>query len=94
MEKPCLILASKSPRRKELLEQAGLSFSIIPSCVDEHLIDITVPEKLVKTLAEAKAMDVAEGYPESWVFGADTIVLIDGDILGKPKSTEMAQQMI
>ena len=94
MEKPCLILASQSPRRKQLLEQAGLSFTIIPSRVDEHLINITVPEKLVKTLAEAKAKDVAEGYPESWVLGADTIVLIDGEILGKPTSLEKARQMI
>jgi septum formation protein len=94
MEKPRLILASKSPRRKQLLEQAGLSFTIIPSAVDEDRIDITAPEKLVKTLAEAKAKDVAGGYPESWVLGADTIVLIDGEILGKPVSTENARQMI
>jgi septum formation protein len=94
MEKPRLILASQSPRRKQLLEQAGLSFTIIPSAVDEDRIDITAPEKLVKTLAEAKAKDVAGGYPESWVLGADTIVLIDGEILGKPVSTENARQMI
>jgi septum formation protein len=94
MEKPCLILASKSPRRKQLLEQAGLSFTIIPSGVDEDSIDITAPDKLVKTLAEAKAKDVAKGYPECWVLGADTIVLIDGEILGKPVSTENARQMI
>jgi len=89
-----LILASQSPRRKQLLEQAGLSFAIIPSGVDENLVNITVPEELVKTLAETKARDVAGGYPESWVVGADTIVLIDGDILGKPESIETARQMI
>jgi septum formation protein len=94
MEKPRLILASQSPRRKQLLELAGLRFTIIPSAVDEDRIDITAPEKLVKTLAEAKAKDVAGGYPESWVLGADTIVLIDGEILGKPASTETARQMI
>jgi septum formation protein len=94
MEKPRLILASQSPRRKQLLEQAGLSFTIIPSAVDEDLVDLTAPDKLVKTLAEAKARDVAGGYPESWVLGADTIVLIDGEILGKPASTETARQMI
>ena len=61
-----LILASKSPRRRELLEQAGLTFAVVPSCVDENGIDISEPEKLVKTLAEAKARDVANAYPESW----------------------------
>lgn len=93
-EKPRLILASKSPRRKELLEQAGLIVTVVPSCVDEDGIKITGPENLVKTLAEAKARDVAGAYPESWVIGADTIVLIDGEILGKPDSTETARQMI
>jgi len=91
---PPLILASKSPRRKDLLEQAGLTFSVIPSCVDENGIDIRTPEKLVKTLAEAKARDVAAAYPESWVIGADTIVLIQGEILGKPDSIETARRMI
>ena len=89
-----LILASKSPRRKELLEQAGLTFAIVPSSVDENDINISIPEKLVKTLAEAKAGDVAGVYPDSWVIGADTIVLIQGKILGKPDSTETARQMI
>lgn len=91
---PPLILASKSPRRKELLEQAGLTFLVVPSCVDEKDISITQPENLVKTLAEAKARDVAGAYPESWVIGADTIVIIDGEILGKPDSTETARRMI
>ena len=93
-EKPRLILASKSPRRKELLEQAGLIVTVVPSRVDEDGIKFTAPENLVKTLAEAKARDVAGAYPESWVIGADTIVLIDGEILGKPDSTETARQMI
>ena len=94
MEKPRLILASKSPRRKELLEQAGLIVTVVPSCVDEDGINITAPENLVKTLAEAKAREVAGAYPENWVIGADTIVLIDGEILGKPDSTETARRMI
>jgi septum formation protein len=93
-EKPRLILASKSPRRKELLEQAGLIVTVVPSCVDEDGINITAPENLVKTLAEAKAREVAGAYPESWVIGADTIVLINGEILGKPDSTETARRMI
>ena len=89
-----LILASKSPRRKELLEQVGLRFAVVPSSVDENDIAISTPEKLVKTLAETKARDVAGAYPESWVIGADTIVLIQGKILGKPDSAKAARQMI
>lgn len=91
---PPLILASKSPRRKELLEQAGLAFTVVPSSVDENGITMSAPENLVKTLAEAKARDVADVYPESWVIGADTIVLIRGEIMGKPDSIETARQMI
>jgi len=91
---PPLILASKSPRRKELLEQAGLTFAVVPSRVEENGINITAPENLVKTLAEAKARDVAGAYPESWVIGADTIVLIHGEIMGKPDSRGTARRMI
>ena len=91
---PPLILASKSPRRRELLEQAGLTFAVVPSSVDENGVNISEPEKLVRTLAEAKARDVAAVYPGSWVIGADTIVLIHGKILGKPDSMETARKMI
>ena len=94
MEKPCLILASKSPRRKDLLAQAGLPFRIVPSAVDESGIDAAEPESLVEILAKAKAQDVAGAHPDSWVIGADTIVLMGGEILGKPESTDMARQMI
>ena len=62
--------------------------------MDESLIDIKEPEKLVKALAKAKAKDIADAYPESWVIGADTIVLINGDILGKPGSIDGARIMI
>lgn len=91
---PFIILASKSPRRKYLLEQAGLSFSVIPSSFDESTVPISSPETYVKILAEAKANDIAEKYPDKWVIGADTIVLIGGDILGKPKSREQARTML
>lgn len=93
-EQPNLILASKSPRRKYLLEQAGLSFAVVPSRIDESTIELDLPETLVKTLAEKKAHDVARSYPQSWVVGADTIVLINGEILGKPQSKGEARQMI
>ncbi len=91
---PKLILASKSPRRKYLLEQAGLSFEIIPSGFDENKIPLTEPKDYVKKLAMAKATDVAKKWPQTWVIGADTIVLIDGKILGKPKSRDEARKML
>ena len=89
-----LILASNSPRRKYLLEQAGLTFSIIPSDFDESTVTISEPDAYVKMLAEAKAFDVSEQHPASWIIGADTIVLIDNKILGKPGSAAKARLML
>ncbi len=93
-EKPCLILASQSPRRRYLLKEAGLSFSVVPSSFDESSVAITSPENYVKILAESKAKEIAELYPESWVIGADTIVVIDNMILGKPESRDNARDML
>lgn len=92
--RPRLILASQSPRRRYLLEQAGLTFSVIPSTIDENSIQLTPPADYVKTLAKAKAMDVAEAYPDHWVIGADTIVTIGEAILGKPSSPLDARAML
>jgi septum formation protein len=89
-----LILASQSPRRKYLLEQAGLVFSVIPSNFDENSVAMTDPETHVITLAESKAADIARLHPESWVIGADTIVIIDNKILGKPDSRDDARKML
>ncbi len=89
-----IILASKSPRRKSLLARAGLKFSDIPSGFDEKTVAFSDPETYVKTLAEAKAGNVSERHPESWVIGADTIVSIDGGILEKPESEKHAQEML
>ncbi len=91
---PLIILASQSPRRKYLLEQAGLEFSVIPSDVDESIVPITEPANYVKVLAEAKAGDISDKYPDKWVIGADTIVLIDDTILGKPGSRKEAGEML
>lgn len=93
-DKPLIILASKSPRRKHLLERAGISFSVMPSGFDEAEVDIGPPEEYVKTLAERKAADISSQYPESWVIGADTIVVADDEILGKPGSREEACGML
>ncbi len=89
-----IILASKSPRRRYLLKQAGLSFRVIPSSIDETSVAISSPETYVKFLSEAKANDVAVKYPDKWVIGADTIVLQEGTILGKPGSQTEARAMI
>ena len=89
-----IILASKSPRRRYLLEQAGLQFSVIPSSFDENTITMTEPESYARILAESKANVIADAYPDHWVIGADTIVLIDNDILGKPRSDLEARNML
>jgi septum formation protein len=89
-----LILASKSPRRSDLLEQAGLTFSVIPSDFDESTVAMSDPDSYVIALAESKALDISEKHPASWVIGADTIVLIDRKILGKPGSQEEARDML
>ena len=89
-----LILASKSPRRSELLKQAGLTFSVIPSDFDEDTVALSNPDSDVVTLAESKALDISRKHPDAWVIGADTIVLIGRKILGKPASAEEAFEML
>jgi len=89
-----LILASESPRRRYLLEQAGLKFSVMPSHIDETKIPLSSPEIYVRILSEAKAGSVSQKYPDKWVIGADTIVLNNGEILGKPQSEDDARTML
>jgi len=89
-----LILASQSPRRKYLLEQAGLHFSVIPSPFDESSVSSAEPAAYVRRLAEGKADEVAARYPEAWVIGADTIVAADDRLLGKPASKDAARRML
>ena len=89
-----LILASQSPRRKYLLEQAGLRFRVIPSPFDESIVAPTDPDRYVRALAEGKAHQVALHHPESWVIGADTIVAAGDRLLGKPASPGEAQEML
>ena len=88
------ILASKSPRRYELLKQVGLDFDVIPSRIEENFVQKESPSKHVLRLAEAKALDVGCQYPDRWVIAADTIVYIDHSILGKPKNREEAMEML
>lgn len=88
-----IILASQSPRRKSLLKQMGLDFRVIPSAVSEE-IDESDPIKMVQKLAQAKAQEVALLQKEGLVIGADTIVVFDKQILGKPEDEEDAFHML
>jgi len=89
-----LILASKSPRRYELLKQVGLNFDVIPSRVIEDLVNGETPRKQVIRLAEAKTLDVGTRYPDRWIIAADTVVYINGSIFGKPKTQREAMEML
>lgn len=89
-----LILASSSPRRKELLQTLGLSFSIQSSDVDETTDPGMQPQEIVEELALRKARKVASGLTEGVVLGSDTIVVLDGEILGKPVDDEDAYRML
>lgn len=89
-----VILASGSPRRKELLAQMGITFSCMPSQKEEKLIS-TIPEKVVKQLAFQKAEDILQQIEgDVLVIGSDTVVAYQEQILGKPKSKEDAFQML
>ena len=91
---PRIILASKSPRRRDLLEKAGLKFTVIPSELDESAMAVSSPESYVKSLAAAKAGQISDRYPDSWIIGADTVVFNDSTILGKPASRDEARVML
>lgn len=85
-----VVLASASPRRRELLLQAGIQAEVLPSHREEHS-DAKTPAGLVKALSRTKARDIAAGQaPGTVVIGADTVVVRDGRILGKPKDAEDA----
>ena len=88
------ILASASPRRKEILENAGFDFEIIVSDVDENITEDLSPSETVEELAKRKALAVWEENKNAVVFGCDTVVAIDGKILGKPIDDEEAFAMI
>jgi len=89
-----IILASKSPRRKELLEQLGLTIAIVPSDIDEKSVLIKDPGTYVQKLSGLKAKNIALLYPDDWVIGADTIVVVDDQVLGKPISNADAFGML
>lgn len=89
-----LILASKSPRRKELLKQIGIPFVVVVSDAEEVSGNSWTPAALVVENAKRKARAVAEKYPDSPVLGADTVVSSEGKIFGKPKDKDEARKML
>ena len=89
-----LVLASQSPRRRELLEILGIPFSIVVSSADERVMPGELPEAYVVRVARAKGLDVATRVNNSMVLSADTVVTIDGEILGKPVDRSDAIRML
>lgn len=88
-----IILASNSPRRKQLLQQAGFSFDVIPSQIQE-CSTFADPCDIVKELATQKALDVHKSNNGCIVIGCDTVVDVDGKVFGKPKDFDDATQML
>lgn len=89
-----IYLASQSPRRADLLRAAGLAFEVIAVDVDESAVPGESPEAYARRLAEAKARAGHERRPDGVVLGADTIVLVDGRVLGKPADDAEARAML
>ncbi len=95
MAKTLFVLASKSPRRKELLKNIGIQAEIIPANVDESALSSLPPEKMVTQLALLKASDVARSFGKNtYVIAADTIVVMDGEVFGKPQNIADARRML
>lgn len=91
---PPLVLASASPRRRELLERLGLRFDVDAADVDEAVLPGEAPDEHVRRLALAKARVVAVRHPGSLVVGGDTVVVLGGEILGKPSGPQEAADML
>ncbi len=91
---PRLILASASPRRRELLAQLGLPFTVVVADVTEHEDPTTDPRTMVSHNAALKADWVAARHPDDWVLGADTTVFLDGHALNKPRDLGEARAML
>lgn len=91
---PQIILASGSPRRKALLTQIDLDFEVIPSSVHEDFNIDKGPKEFVEHYSRLKALDVAEKYPDLLVIGADTVVVLDNKIIGKPKDEADSKRIL
>jgi septum formation protein len=89
-----LVLASQSPRRKELLGMLGIPFSVVPASIEENPLPEESPEAFVVRIAKEKGAEVASRVSHSVVLSADTVVTIDGEILGKPVDEQDAVRML
>ena len=89
-----VILASGSPRRHELLDMIGIAHEVVPADIDESYRNAERPVEHVARLAREKGAAIAHRFPDSLVISADTIVVIDGDVLGKPSGAEEARAML
>lgn len=89
-----VILASQSPRRRELLTLVGITHDVLPADIDETVWPNEEPVPHCERLARSKAETLAAQHPEALVIGSDTIVVVDGDILGKPRDREEAIAMV
>ena len=94
MSSSSVILASKSPRRENLLKQIGIDFEIIPSNISEDANLNLSPRQFVQYWSKKKAEIIAKKYKDKIVIGADTIVYFNGKILGKPKDKEESYKML
>jgi septum formation protein len=89
-----LILASASPRRRELLTQAGFQFVVLAADIDESRHESEAPADYVQRLALEKAQAIHKLHPDAVVLGADTTVVLDGEVLNKPVDTDDAERML
>ena len=89
-----IILASASPRRKDILEKTGLKFSVEPSDLGEDFDSKLSPTQIAESLSLAKAKRIASHHQNSLIIGSDTIVVLDGEILNKPLTKEEAEEML
>lgn len=89
-----LLLASASPRRREILENLGFEFEVLPSNVDESEVPWTDPVESAKLLAEIKGVDAQMTRPRKTIIAADTIVLCEGEVMGKPSDNDEAGEML
>ncbi|MGA7217540.1 MAG: Maf family protein [Candidatus Sulfotelmatobacter sp.] len=89
-----LVLASASPRRQELLRNAGIAFTVQPADIDEAPLAGESPRDCAERLAREKALAVFRNWPQDYVLGADTIVVIDDAMLGKPRDAADAARML
>jgi septum formation protein len=94
MTRPPVLLASQSPRRRELLTLFGVAHEVRPADIDERYLAGEEPAAHAERLAREKAAVIARQAPESLVIGSDTIVVVDGDVLGKPRDEEEAERML